>query len=162
MKEISIDRLKEVLSYCPDTGAITWKSKMNRRIVVGTLAGSKDKKGYLHLEVSGVRLLGHRVAFAISYGIWPEIVDHINRDPSDNRLSNLRASDKSLNAQNQCLNKTRGKHGRGVSFDKKSQRYLSSIHVHGKTYRLGSFQTADDAHGAYAIAKAEYHKGAIQ
>jgi hypothetical protein len=66
MNGIRIDRLKEVFNYCPETGTLTWRSKVNRRIVIGIIAGCKGQNGYLHLSVNGVRLLAHRVVSAKS------------------------------------------------------------------------------------------------
>lgn len=162
MNEIRIDRLAEVLNYCPQTGALTWRAKVNRRIVIGTPAGSKGKNGYLHISVDGVRLLCHRVAFAMTHGYWPDLVDHINRNTGDNRIENLREANKSLNAQNQCTTRSRGKHGRGVTFEKWRNRFAAVIHVNGKSHRLGTFLTADKAHQAYVAAKSKYHQGAAQ
>lgn len=162
MNVISIDRLKQVFDYSPETGVFTWKEKTNRRIVVGSKAGSKHAAGYTVLCLDGVNVLAHRAAFAIVHGYWPEIVDHINRDPTDDRACNLRAADKSLNAQNQDTSKTRGGFARGVSREKASGKFRASIAVLGKTKFLGRFKSVDAAHQAYIAAKAVYHPGAVQ
>jgi hypothetical protein len=157
-----IARLKQVFDYSPETGLFTWKEKTNRRIVVGSKAGSKHAAGYTVLCLDGVNVLAHRAAFAIVHGYWPDVVDHINRNTADDRACNLRAADKSLNAQNQDMSKTRGRFARGVTRDKSSGKFAAHITVRGKTKFLGRFPSVDAAHQAYISAKAVYHPGALQ
>lgn len=46
------------------------------------------------------------IIFFIKYGFRPEVIDHVNRDTSDNTLQNLRPTDMSGNAKNRSVNKT--------------------------------------------------------
>lgn len=74
-------------------------------------------------------------------------VDHINRNPLDNRRENLRVVSASENQFNKRLlfrNNTSGY--KGVSLHKKSGRYSAFIQENGKRRWLGySFKTAEDA-----------------
>ncbi|APU03070.1 putative HNH endonuclease [Pectobacterium phage PP47] len=56
-----------------------------------------DTKGYYVLWFQGKLQRAHRVAWFLTYGYWPEIIDHINRDRKDNRLVNLREATESEN-----------------------------------------------------------------
>ena len=76
--------------------------------------------------------------------IWKGIVvDHINRDPADNRRANLRWVTHAENLRNNDhpLGQT-GK--RGTTVDRYG-RYLSRINWNGTTYHLGTFATLDEA-----------------
>jgi len=64
-----------------------------------------------------------------------EIVDHINRDKSDNRRENLRLVSKSLNCYNR---EVENELGRGIYFDSWGNRYRACISHKGKTIKLGS------------------------
>lgn len=75
-----------------------------------------------------------------------EIIDHINGNKTDNRLSNLRKVTKSLNNYNRL---NHNKLGRGIYFDKYGQRYRAVISHNNKTEKLGSFKNIDDAKKAY-------------
>jgi hypothetical protein len=93
------ERLKELLFYDPDTGIFTWRVNRGRGPggctlggkLKGKVAGSlhPDNRIFIHIDR---RMYGaHRLAFLYVYGRWPEPeVDHIDRDMSNNRISNLR------------------------------------------------------------------------
>ena len=71
-------------------------------------------------------------------------VDHINGDPLDNRRCNLRLC---TNAQNQQNTGSRGGSSRhkGVSFNKKSGKWLGAFLFEGRRYYCGLWESEDDA-----------------
>ena len=76
--------LARKIAYNPDTGEFRTKRGLVRR---------KSRGGYLRWCFSKkpeVNLLLHRVAFFLMENRWPDVVDHINGDKSDNRWLNLR------------------------------------------------------------------------
>lgn len=81
----------------------------------------------------------HRFVMNPSKGLT---VDHINRNPLDNRRCNLRICTQFENNQNQKHN-TSGKVG--VTFNKKSNKYIAYIKVKRKHITLGEFKNFDDA-----------------
>jgi hypothetical protein len=76
--------------------------------------------GYIRFKSGGRKLYGHRVAWYLTYGYWPEMLDHINQDKTDNRLVNLRQCTSSTNNMNKGLRSDNTSGSRGVSFDKRS------------------------------------------
>lgn len=99
MRTIDINLLRSNLQYNPDTGEVF--SLVSRgNVKQGKKLGTKADGGYMTINVCGVTLYYHRAVFALHHGYWPEMVDHINGDRSDNRIENLRASDKKMNARN--------------------------------------------------------------
>jgi len=84
-------------------------------------------------------------------------VDHINGDRLDNRKSNLRICQHSLNTFNQ-LKSSRNKTGyKGVHVNKDTKKYVAQIGVAGRTIYLGSFSCPQEAHDAYCEASKKYH-----
>lgn len=83
-------------------------------------------------------------------------IDHINRNKKDNRKSNLRIVNNSMNGFNCNLasNNTSGK--TGVSYHKKNNTYMAYIHVNYKRIYLGSFQNKEDAIKARKAAELKY------
>lgn len=79
------------------------------------------------------------------------IVDHINRNPLDNRIENLRWSNYSQNGHNKIQKQKSGFTGAYIHRDK----YRSHIYNLGKKIELGIFNTPEEAHAAYIKAKNE-------
>lgn len=99
----------------------------------------------------------HRIIAKANTG---EIVDHVNRDKNDNRLSNLRLVDKSLNNYNRDVINSLG---RGIYFDRYGNRFRACISHKNKTLKLGSFSTTEGAMMAYNKKALElYGKDAFQ
>lgn len=144
-----IEDLRRHFSYCPVTGVITWLIPNNFRTVPGSAAGTKNREGYIVVFLWGRPLQGHRIAWALHYGSWPSgPIDHINRQPSDNRIANLRVVTPSQNSLNRGVQSNNRLGVKGVYADKKGG-YRAAITVNGKRHNLGRFDTIDQASSAY-------------
>lgn len=156
---ITIERLRELLSYDPETGVFRWLVQAGRAGGPGSIAGSKGKTGYWSVCVDGRMYRAHRLAWFFMNGRWPESdIDHRDGDRLNNRISNLRECKRHENLENQAVGK-RNKSGLlGVSWDSKEGRWRSAIGKHGHTYHLGYFATKEEAHAAYLAAKKHLHK----
>ena len=127
----------------------------------GEIIGTPTKGGYIKVKICGGSYLLHRIIFLMHHGYTPELVDHIDRNKNNNKIENLRATSKSINAQNSCSPSSgRSSKFRGVSFRKDSGKWSASIRTNGKTTRLGSFENETDAYLAYVSAQQKYHPGA--
>lgn len=89
---LTADQLRDVLRYEPETGMFFWRRNVNNNGgALGGRAGSVRDNGHRRIGVFGTRYMEQRLAWLYVYGEWPKgIVQHINNDPSDNRISNLR------------------------------------------------------------------------
>jgi hypothetical protein len=133
------ERLKEVLRYDPVAGMWTWLVDKSQRTKVGMRAGGFDK-GYLRISVDGERFKSCRLAFLYVNGKFPDgEVDHINRDKSDDRWTNLRVVTKAQNGHNRKAPSTNTSGHRGVHFQKTTQKWIAYLTVNGKRIHLGSF-----------------------
>lgn len=83
------------------------------------------------------------------------IVDHINRNPLDNRKINLRAATRSQNGMNRSMQRNNTSGFRGTCWDKQKQKWWAQIKINGRTKRLGYFDDILDAAKAYDKAAAE-------
>ncbi len=160
MTKISVDRVKEMLSYDAEDGLLRWKSiPVNSLIKVGDVAGYSGQRGYLQVTLDRETRAAHRLAWAIATGAFPSgVIDHINGVKTDNRLCNLRDVSMSENQHNKKRAQRNNKSGfLGVSTYK--THWMASIKASGKIVRLGNFNSPEAAHQAYLKAKRELHKG---
>src|SRR6478672_6605304 len=86
----SVERIRELLNYEPETGLLTWKvSRCGAR--AESVAGSVNSIGYIQVMIDRRQCLGHRLAWLHTYGSYlTGNIDHKNGIRSDNRLSNMR------------------------------------------------------------------------
>lgn len=77
-----------------------WEMKRRNSALAGRPFGSKNTHGHIRGGVNGARYYAHRLIWKIVHGDEPQIIDHINGDPSDNRICNLRNGSRSDNQRN--------------------------------------------------------------
>ena len=150
---------RELFEYNPDTGIVTRRTRTSRRAKVGQTVGSLKPTGHLGTTYRGRAYLVHRIVWLMSTGDWPKhVIDHINGNPGDNRLVNLR----DVPQRNNCENTKRANSNTttgllGVS--RLNGKFHASIGVARKKIHLGDHLTAEAAHNAYLVAKRELHAG---
>ena len=113
----------------------------------GNEAGRVDKDGRRVVKVFAKYQYVHRVIWAMDSGEVPKIIDHVDGNPLNNSLDNLRPATHSQNMANSKPRKRMaGQSGvpRGV-FKMKSGRYKALLCHLGKTTHLGCFATAEEA-----------------
>lgn len=168
-----IEDLRNRVLYNPETGAFTWRERpvsdfkptvrepaaircrqWNSRCAGKPAFASIAVNGYAVGHFRAKLLLAHRVAFAIQMGRWPEIIDHINGNRSDNRWSNLRETTPTGNMMN-CRTRSDSVTGRtGVKPNRCAGRgYIANIKIKGHLIHLGTFNTIEE--GAAARQGAE-------
>jgi hypothetical protein len=154
---ISQDLVKALFAYCPDTGLFTRKITTGAKAKIGSVAGSIQDSGYVLLEINSNTYRAHRVAWLYMYGKFPvELLDHINRDKADNSIHNLREASKVQNSYNTSIRSDNSTGYKGVSIDKRSNRYRAYININGKQKSLGYYSTAEEAALAYNTAAEKY------
>ncbi len=89
-------------TYDDESGHLYWKHAYWKNIVVGKRADTFHKhKGCMIVSFKGKQYKAHRVVWSMMIGEPPpDIIDHIDRDATNNRLNNLRAATNSLNMLN--------------------------------------------------------------
>lgn len=149
----------ERLSYDSRTGIFKWEIRASSHVPKGSRAGALHKQtGYVRIKILGRSYRAHRLAWLIMYGSFPpDQIDHINGVKHDNRIINLRAVTPAENNRNRAFD-IRNKSGHiGISYNKKTNRWLARIGGNHKRVNLGSFDNLEDAIEARRIAEINYN-----
>ena len=137
------DELHDLFDY--REGNLFWKVKPCKHMSVGSEAGSLSKNGYKYVSIQGMKQLVHRVIFKMHTGLEPSHVDHVDRNPANNSIENLRASTFAENAWNMKTPKTNTSGVMGVHWDKRRNKWMAFMRQNGKQKHLGYYNDFDDA-----------------
>lgn len=117
-------------------GQIFWKKSTSRKIKIGSRAGFVDK-GYRRVKLNGKLYQEHSVVYTLSHGYYPNLIDHINGNKSDNRIENLRPCTSSENNRNRGLHSNNTSGTTGVY--KTKNKWYVQIYVNNRNKHLGIF-----------------------
>ena len=155
---IDFETAKQLLSYNKVTGEIFW-TLAAYKTVKRKKAGTLRPNGYKQICVLGKIYKEHRLVWLLAYGVFPNgQIDHINGNPLDNRIENLRDVSSVINQQNMRLAKSNSKTGL-LGVKPRNNRYIARIRIGNTRKHLGTFATPEQAHEAYVSAKRQYHEG---
>ncbi|QFP93608.1 hypothetical protein [Pectobacterium phage CX5] len=148
--------VKDYFAYCPTTGVVSWSEyAKGARCKAGVPVGTRDKNGYLVVKVKGTTWKVHRLIFLLMGETVPEVVDHINGVPDDNRWVNLRACSSVENAHNRRVHRNNTTGFKGVTLDRGNIR--AQITVRGKHLSKSGFISLEEAHAWYTQQANKYH-----
>ena len=159
-----IDEFHRRFVHCPCTGNLHAKIFIAPGIKPGDTVGTTKPSGYKEVRVANANWKVHRVVFAMTHGpLAPYLeVDHINGDPSDNRISNLRSGPRASNRQNQrrvrsgSISGLQGVHTKVLKTKTVWEAYFKGT-VDPRSKFIGYFSCPTAAHLAYVRAKRADH-----
>ena len=133
-----MEELKNSFYY--SEGKLYWKEG---KVLANKEAGYKNPHGYIEVNITirgkPTKFLAHRIIFYLHHGFMPKLVDHVDRNPQNNSISNLRVADKKLNAINTGLPKNNTSGVKGVSWNKACGKWSAQIKVDGKKKTFRNF-----------------------
>lgn len=140
---ITQDKLKDYLDY--KEGKLFWKKQPSSVINVGSEAGHTNFRGYVQIKIFNKRYYAHRIIFFMFNGYFPQEVDHIDGNKSNNKIENLRDSTKSQNNMNVRKRKDNTSGIKGVTWDKRCKKWKAQGQANKKRYYLGSYEDIEMA-----------------
>lgn len=153
---MSQDELLVFLNYDQITGIFTWKVSTNKRIKIGSIAGSIGPQGYVRIRINGKYYQAHRLAWLYVNGEWPKNeIDHKDRIKHHNWILNLREATKSQNGFNRTADKDNELGVKGVR--RWGNKFIMQMKINGSTRYLGLYKTIEDAKKAYDELAKELH-----
>lgn len=147
----STDRLNELFEL---SGQDLVARKSRGCVRKGSVCGYKRKDGYVRVKVDGALVMAHRIVWKMFHGSEPIIIDHINGNPSDNRIENLREASSSENKTNESLRINSSSGFIGVTWytptiPTKTAKWVAKIAKDGTEKHIGYFNDLKDAVLAY-------------
>lgn len=155
---MSNKRLWELFNPDFENGVLFRKNSQGG-VPIGGVAGYLTNRNYYKVKVDGKSLFTHRVLYAMYHGIaldkCPNI-DPIDRDSTNNKITNLRACVQSDNCANRGVFSSSKSGFKGVSV-KGNGKFEAYCVKYGKRYYLGVYDTPEEAHNAYLNKAREVH-----
>jgi len=140
--QLTTDKIRELLDYNEETGVFTWKASLG-----GTRADKIYKKatGYplVYVRLFGKKYTASRLAFLWMGKELPKQVDHLDRDSTNNKWSNLAASNSLENSRNQSMHSNNTSGVTGVTWNKAANKWKAQVRVKSITKFLGYFDYDD-------------------
>lgn len=127
----------------------------------GKVAGSKDTKGYLISSVDGKRQKNHRIIFMMHYEYLPRIIDHIDRNPANNKIENLRDVNYAQNSLNSGISIRNTSGFKNVDWLASKKRWRVYLKLNGKRTLFGYFKDLELAGLVAAEAKDKYMRSSF-
>lgn len=150
-------RLHELFEY-RDDGNLIWKNNKGTS-KKGSAAGCVEEHGYIRINVDRKRYRLHQLIFFYHHGYLTDgkYIDHIDGNPSNNRIENLREVTASQNLMNSKLSAGSTSGVKGVHWYKSKNKYQVHVTLNSKTIHLGYFDTIEEAEAAAIAGREKYH-----
>lgn len=144
----SKDALESFFYVDSDEGVLIWRFHPVCPSLIGKRVQGNANNKYTKVTVPGYgQFYLHRIIWLYVNGSSPDVLDHINRDKSDNRISNLRECTASENEKNKVSHGS-NQHGYTGVTKLPSGRYQARVSIPGSRVSLGTFDTPEHAAGA--------------
>jgi hypothetical protein len=126
-----------------DQGRLYWKVKPSGNVRLGAEAGCVHGNGYREVSINRNTYGIHRVVFLMFHGFMPPKIDHIDNNPLNNRVENLRAATHSSNGWNRRMGSNNSSGVKNVHRD--NGRWVVTLHRNNKRHYYGRYYDIAEA-----------------
>lgn len=151
-RSISKEIFEEFLYYDETSkSCLRWKVDLGQRAKTGSEAGCLHKStGYYVVRLQGALYQSHRiVALLHNLEVNNFVIDHVDRNRANNKISNLRVVTRKENSQNLSIRSDNSSGVQGVSYDKRDNQWTATWYEEGeqrrKHFPIKNFQSSEDA-----------------
>lgn len=169
-KSPSVEFVRQALRY--EDGRLYWLERPRDHFRSGPVQGTCNTK-WAGKEAGKMRrgqipprwvvclnyqeYLRYRIVWVLCNGEWPAgQIDHVDRNPLNDRIENLRLATPSQNQANQLISRRNTSGYKGAYWRPERGHWTARIIVQGKKSYLGSYATPEEAHAAYMAAAREH------
>ncbi len=140
-------------------GMLFWRVKVSDKVNVGDRAGSLMRGvGRRRIRLNNVVWQEHRVIYLMIHGYLPNEIDHIDCNPLNNKIENLRPATRLSNAWNQRVS-TRNRSGfKNVHWKKDKRKWKVEVRSENTVHFVGYFDDVEKANLAAIAARNHFHK----
>ena len=137
--KITQAKIRKLFDYRAD-GTLIRRINGGKRTFAGDIAGTANPDGRLRIQIDRKVYLNHRLIWLWHHGYLPEhALDHIDRNPGNNRIENLREVSLSCNQRNTDNRADNISGVKGVCWSKSRQKWHVQIGVSRKVINLGYY-----------------------
>lgn len=154
ISEPTKENLVRVFKYDPLTGNLYYRNKSYSGLK-GDVVGYRHSQGYLSTRIGGKDYLVHRLIWLMQTDKWPDEIDHIDHNRSNNIWTNLREVKPTDQQRNMKKRKNNSSGFQGIRV-LPSGRYCAYIMVNKKQISLGTYNELNDALKARKNAEVSY------
>jgi len=115
-----------------------------------------NRFGHLRANIKGQNYFVHRIVFLMHHGYLPKQIDHIDGNPTNNKIDNLREVSLSQNAWNRNANTNSMSNIKGVRLHK-CGKYQVRLQVNNKSMHLGLYADLELAELVVTEARNKFH-----
>jgi len=156
LTELEVFKLiKKDVIYNRELGKVFWKNRSDSIVKEGAEIGVLPTSRHKGFNVRGRTCCVHRLIYWLENDTLPEMVDHKNRDPRDNRIDNLRAATRSQNGMNANVRSNNKLGVKNVS--PLRGKYKVQLYKDKKGICIGTFESLELAELIASEAREKYH-----
>lgn len=150
---ITQEYVRNILDYVD--GELFWKTNKSHFVKSGQKAGGILSDGRHYIKIDGKPWKLHRIIFLYHHGYIPKYIDHIDGNPGNNRIENLREVTLSENQWNRKQSKNNKTGSKGVCNHK--NKFRAYCMVNNKNHHLGYFDTQEEAESEVKKFREKHH-----
>lgn len=148
----SQETINQLFRYDASTGLLYRKIARGGQCKNQAITGN-DGRGYVAVKIDSKTYKAHRIIWKMHHNTEPEEIDHIDRNPQNNRIENLRGVTKSQNQHNARMRLDNSSGVSGVCWNVVHKKWQSRIQIEGANYELGMYDCKALAGMKYMMKK---------
>jgi hypothetical protein len=151
-----MDKIKVTKLFSYADGKLYWlNSRKGVHDITKEAGGVSD--GRRNIMVDGKMYKTHRLVFLYHHGYLPEVIDHIDCNPLNNHIDNLREATVQLNNYNRSLDRNNTSGVKGVSWNTRSKKWVVQVGVNKTRVEVGRFVDLELAELVAREFRDKYH-----
>ena len=155
-KVITQERVKSLFDYRED-GNLVRRVQTSNRVKIGDVVGWGNSTGYMSVNLDGSHWLIHRLIYLYHHGVLPKVIDHIDGNPLNNKIENLREATMEQNSLNQKGRKNSYSGIKNVYWHKKLKKWYVHVKRNKGIVHFGMFEDLEFAELVAIMAREKYH-----